>query len=318
MGLPEVQARVRFLGLGLMMLALGGCATSAKKIDETVDLTDHFVAFEAEVPRNFMEFGDCIADQKQEGTFIFDYKLFGGLASTKLYDVSISQRWSLRPKRLVSLHYLDTEKTQMFVTQLYDPLEKLFIDVPELHNILVDCAGGPFENEQVYDSNVKRYKSNEDAISLAREREAIASVRLPDYEITDDADFNELMRRYRARFRPDDKLFIEKALAGNLEPLNAYYSMEYYSVDFDPERFGFAPLYLLSFPFQDELMETDRNSFYLFCAGYMVPGGLLGPNIETEERIVVFSRGRQVLDAVIVPKDHEFYQACLKGREIEK
>ena len=110
--LAQVGARVRFLAVGMVALALGGCAPtySVKKIDEAVDPSDRFVAFEAEVPRNFVELGDCLVEEKQRTSFSPDYYLYGAIQTVKLYNVEISDEWLGKATKFIRLHRINQER----------------------------------------------------------------------------------------------------------------------------------------------------------------------------------------------------------------
>jgi len=318
MRLPEVQTRVRFLGLGLMMLALGGCAPtySVKKIDEAVDPTDRFVAFEAEVPRNFTEFGECVVEEKKRNSFEPDYFLYGIVRTVKTYQIDVSDEWLGKATTLMRIRRIGEGRSKLSITPLYDPLAKSFKDIAGLDQLIATCAGGPLENVQEYSDNSKRYGVELVRESLEQFRQHVAAVELPDYELEKASYMHPLLRLYRSRPALKDMQFFEAVLAGELKPFEAFYTRDFYYVSLRSKDANFTHLQILADPMRSYLKEADPKVYSMFCSGYAISGGLFSPIQETDERIVVLVQGRLIRDAMIVPKDHPFYQTCLQGTEI--
>lgn len=325
--LAQVGARVRFLAVGMVALALGGCASSGAKIDDSVDVTDRFVAYEADVQRNFIELGDCIIKESQNDNPLFSYSLRGAFRTLSRYDLRTPV---LKGNEGVSgiilhLHKIDNENTKVFLTPRYRPSVNKFIDASDLFDHVLTCANGNVKATKSYSDNQKRYSvdrkeiAKEDVLKVIK---ALAAVELPEYDNKGSGFRRIALRKARSRVRlPSDMdtLFIESALSGELKPFDRYYTDEVFGSNFKAGYtargngdYGvlFGPV---SRAFSDQLKPYH---FSLLCFTYGNPGGLFSDAKATDERGVVLIRDKQILDGTIVKEDHPFYQACLSGEEI--
>lgn len=325
--LGQVGARARFLAVGMVALALGGCASSGAKIDDSVDVTDRFVAYEADVQRNFIELGDCIIKESQNDNPLFRYALRGSLRTLARYDL----RLPVLPGNkgvsgvILHLHKVDNENTKLFLTPRYRPSINEFVDESHLIDQVSTCANGNLKASKSYSDNQKRYSSGKKEIvkeEVLGVIKALAAVDLPEYDNKGSGLQRMVLRKARSRARLSsdmDTLFIESVLSGELKPVDRYYTDEIFGSNF---KAGYTALgngdYGVLFgpisrAFSDQLKPYH---FSLLCFTYGNPGGLFSDAKATDERGVVLMRNKRILDGVIVNEDHPFYQACRSGEEI--
>ena len=321
MGLPEVQARVRFLGLGLMMLALGGCASN--KFDEKVSPSKLFVSYEADVSGNLVELGECIADKGNASAQSSGHDFEGRFRTLNRYTVEGGRQEGFE-SAVVRLHKTGTRTANVFLTPTYVPSKHAFVEHSEMIRFISECADDDVRNAKSYSSNQKRYVHNLEVVQPAQAKQnliSLVSVDLPEYAGTGTSTADFVLKRMRARVGRSEELFIESALAGDLSPLDIYYTRE-----------GFQPKLLQKYykeskgnlPESIFFLDTVRpfisrlnpKRFSLVCSSYAYGGGVFSSAKMTSERNVVLLRGEQILDGVIVREDHPFYKACLSGEEI--
>lgn len=319
--------KLNLAGVGLIVLMLGGCASSGRGVDDTVDITDRFVAYEADVQGKFYELGECIVEKDHNAGFLSTYKTRGSLRTLRRYDIytPFLNRNKGISGIIIRLKKIDHDHTHVFVTPPYFPSKNEFVDVSGLIDHITKCANGNVQNATSYSDNRKRYPRVQDDVSreeLISGFRALASVKLPEYDAKGDIVDRAMMKKARSRVRlstDTDTLFIESALAGELKPLDRFYTDEVFTPNLSVANGVYGNSFYgvlferVAKAFSDQL---NPKHFNLVCFVYGYWTGVFSDPKATDERGVVLIRDRQILDGVIVKENDPFYKACLAGKEI--
>ena len=281
----------------LTLILLSGCAS-------TLQTNELYTSYEAKTSRNFTELGQCIRE-KDWGS---------GLGKLRLLDKQVSAtQMVVRPTSTLNNGVHLTQVNNLTNIEVYGQYNKLHNKFPG-NNKYVDyiqaCTGGDLRDEKYYDSPLKQYSGLDaprpDNLDLSNPR----------------AMLDQTLESFRTRDKPNDYLIIEKALDGEFQPLQIFYTEEAFSWDLPSKNqmvTGGSTVPMLFYhtiiPYNKDIYLED---YTLFCSTYGESQELFKKDKPTDERVITLWHDETIIDTAIVPKDHPFMKKCETGTKLDR